>query len=111
MFGRADSDPRTPGPTRATRIDAWTAAASRGIATSINGPPLEAACAGSWDIRTTAWRSSGWRPEQAFRALFLAPDELALLGAERGQPPPVCSARIPPVVALGGCADLRERHL
>src|SRR4051812_41945617 len=39
MFGRAGPAPMTPGPTRAMRINSWTAAASRGIATSINDPP------------------------------------------------------------------------
>src|SRR5262245_2311047 len=73
--------------------------------------PLEAIRAGSRDIRTTAGRSSRRRAEEALRALFVAPDEPAPLAAEPGQHPPVRPLRVPPVVALEGRADLRERHL
>src|SRR5947209_2650941 len=55
-------------------------------------------------------RSSRRGPEQALRPLLLAPDKLAPPGAELDEDPPVRLARVPPVVALEGREELRERH-
>src|SRR4051812_44251050 len=71
----------------------------------------EATRAGSRDIRTTVGRSSRRSADRPPGALFPAPDELAPRGADPGRAPPVRPVGVPPMVALEGRADLRERHL